>query len=77
MHGVVALGVAEGLEERQYDGVCRGPVKGKVAAVGEPGTGRAEKAFRAGDAGGHVRRGDAGAVYCAGSPSICSTLNTV
>ena len=23
------------------------------------------------------RRGDAGAVYCAGSPSICSTLNTV
>ena len=23
------------------------------------------------------RRGDAGAVYCAGSPSICSTLKTV
>ncbi len=52
--GVVALGVAEGLEGRQYDAVSRGPVKGTVAAVGERGTGRAEKAFRAGDAGGHV-----------------------
>jgi hypothetical protein len=26
--GVVALGVAEGLEERRYDAVGRGPVKG-------------------------------------------------
>ena len=52
--GVVALGVAEGLEERQHDAVCRGPVKGTVAAMGERRTGRAEKAFRTGDAGGHV-----------------------
>jgi hypothetical protein len=52
--GIVTLGVAEGFEERQYDAVCRGPIKGTVAAVGERGTGRAEKAFRAGDAGGYV-----------------------
>src|SRR5439155_3246461 len=45
--GVVALGVAEGLEARQYDAVCRGPVKSTVAAVSERCPGRAEKAFRA------------------------------
>src|SRR5207253_4040705 len=42
--GVVALGVAEGLERRQHDAVGRGAVKGTVAAVGERGTGRAEQA---------------------------------
>jgi hypothetical protein len=52
--GVVALGVAEGLEGRQHDAVSRGPVKGTVAAVDERRTGRAEKVFRARDAGGHV-----------------------
>ena len=33
---VVALGVAEGLEERQLDAVCRGKVKGTVAGTRSP-----------------------------------------
>src|SRR6266446_5004215 len=32
---IVALGVAEGLEERHHYAVSRGPVKGTVATVGE------------------------------------------
>lgn len=75
--GVVALGVAKGLEERQHDAVGRGPVKGTVAAVGKRGTGRAEKASARAMRADMSRRGNAGAVYCAGSPSICSTLNTM
>jgi hypothetical protein len=61
--GVVALGVAEGLEERQHDAVCRGPVKGTVAAWARVAPVAPKKLSARAMRADTPRRGDAGAVY--------------
>ena len=75
--GRVAFSIAEGLGRRQLDEVPSRGIEGSATPMAERGAGGRKERLGGLVQGQGLQDRLAGARYCAGKPSICSTLKTV